>query len=395
MYKKNVLIVESGAIGGGSAESLYTHLKALKDEYDFKVIFLRKNRFSEKVENLNIKVFYYENTIKNEIFAQQHKIGVKIFNAFYKFIVYFMPFSSIIFERIVNYKIINFIKNIIESEKIDVIHTNNQPNRDFYAILAAKEKNISIISHIRTNNFFGFTKQKAKFCNTYVQEFITYILDKKETWVNQGIKSEKISIVNNALEVSTLEDIEILQDYKNQKIISLIGRIRPERGYEFFFEVIKKISNERQDFILLIVGNYEGFESYYTKLVKITDDLGIHKYVKFYGFTNTPHNIISESNIVVLPYTEVAFGRVVMESWQYKTPLIISKIKGIEHYITDQNNALLCDYGNINQWSSAISEIFDNEDTVEYLVENGKATYTQKYTLDVYRTNISKIYKKI
>lgn len=390
---KKVLLVESGAVGGGSAESLYSHIKALNCEYSFIVLFLRKNRFSEKIESLGIKVFYFEQTLKNEQYARKHYIKNKMVNFLYKMQVSFFSKFLVLFEQLTHFTLIKYIQKIISDEDIDILHVNNQPNRDFYAILAGQSMNIEIISHIRTKNIYGFTKEKAEFCNKWVKKFVTYIDFKKTVWVNQGLLSEKISVVPNALEKKSVQNLKLLNEYQGKTIITLIGRIRPERGYEFFFKILKKLSKEREDIVLLIVGNYEGFESYYSSLVSLIEELKINRYVKFYGYTDKPHNIICESSLVVLPYNEVAFGRIVMESWQYKTPLVISKIQGIENYISDKNNALLCEYNNIDSWVEAILSLCNNKELYSKLQKNGYSTYELNYTIEVYKKNMNELYK--
>jgi len=400
---KNILCVEAGSFGGGSAESLFTHIKCLRNDYNFICIFTSENKFSKKIEELGIKVFYSKNNFFNIKYEKQNYLLYKVYALLYKF-----TYSKFIklHEKIIyifNKEYYKLIENIINKNDIDLIHTNNQPNRDFYIFNLANKHNIKIISHIRTFNMYGFSKIKANRCNNLVDRYITYSTFLKETWSNKDLlANEKISVVPNS--VVTLNECELneissipvqLKKYSKDIKIGIIGRIIPERGHLFALNVLKNLSNHSSSFKLFIIGDYQGFENYYELLQKTIEELGIRENVVFTGFVNKPYQYISNINILLMPYTIEPFGRTLLESWQLKTPIVLSKVGHIESIVKHEQDAMLFEEENIESCIDCILQIINNNTLKNELVSNGYKSYINNYTPMSYREKLLNIYNEV
>lgn len=401
--KKTVLCIELGSFGGGSAESLYTHIKSLKDQYNFICIFAVKNRFSKKIESLGVKVHYFYNSFFNAEYTISNKLISKLYNLFYK-----LTFSSFLtlhtkIDYWFNKKFYDWIDRLITQLDIDIIHTNNQANRDFNLFNLAYKHNIKVVSHIRTFNTYGFSYEKAQVANKLVSHFITYSSFLKEVWSECGLDSGKISVVPNALFELTNEELElavqpinILEDAKGYTKLLLLGRIIPERGHLFAFKVLKKLLQKGRKVKLYIVGGYQGFEDYYKSLQIDIEKNNLGSYIVFTGFFEHPHQFIKNSDILFMPYTIEPFGRVLLEAWQLEVPVVLSNVGNISEIVDDKQNGLLFNNGDVKACIALIEQLIDNKDgVVDKLIKNGNTTYQDKYTPKSYSLKIVEIYKKV
>lgn len=385
---KKILCIESGSIGGGSAESLYNHIYALKDDFEFYALFVRKNKYSDKIEKLGVKVFYFEDTLLNIDFMKKNFLLLKIFNLLQKLTTKFIPFINIYIDIFFHRKIIQYVQSLIIKYNIDIVHTNNQPNRDFYAIYASSRLNKEIISHIRTENSFGFTKPKINFCNKHITKYLSYTKSTKKCWDNIGINTNQNFIIHNSLlEIEKLNISKNIEKYT----LSIIGRIRPERGYLFILDVIAELKNKYPKIKLQIVGDYLGFEDYYKEIQNKIILLDLKEHIIFTGYSNEVNQLISNSHGLILPYNQETFGRIVLEAWQLRTPVLLSRKGTIEDIVTDNVNGKLFDYEDIQSCKKAIDDVFSNQELCDTLIENGYITFRDNFTLTTYRDNFLSI----
>ena len=399
---KTILCIEAGDLGGGSAESLYTHINSLKDKYNFICIFTSNNRFSKRIEQLNIPVHYSLNNLFNIEYIEKNRLRVKLHNILYKltfkmnrlsihsYIIYFF-----------NRPFYDLLEDIIQNNIIDLIHTNNNPNRDFLLIKIASKYNKKIVSHIRSYNLYGFSKVKAKFCNKKVKKFITYSDFAKNLWSEDFLEKERIHVVSNAvMELSEKDYIGAHRPINaisqlNCKKIGLIGRIIPERGHLFALKVMRNLKNRGHDFKLFIIGDYRGFENYFEEIVVEIDNLDLKDNVVFTGFVDNPYQYIKNMNILFMPYSIEPFGRTLLESWQLKTPVILSDVGYIRDLVRHNRNGMIFRVDDIESCMDCFEGMFDNRKLMENIVESGYQTYHEKYTPKNYSVKIEALYDSI
>lgn len=389
---KHILCVESGAVGGGSAESLYNHILALRKSYEISAYFIRRNKYSAKIEGLTVPVYYFENTILNIDYSKKHWIKHKCYNLAIKLASSSFPFIDLFIVRIFHHSLMKHLEMIIKEQKFDLVHTNNQPNRDFYAIYVAQKLGLPIICHIRTENSYGFLPAKTAFCNRFVEVFVAYTSSAGSYWIKRGLLPSKVRIINNAMQKM---DIPFCR-YKNKiPSIAVIGTIRPERGHFFLLDVISEVITRIPEIQLLIVGSYVGFETYYKQVRQKVNDLNLNENVVFKSYSNNALEIISQLDAVILPYSQEPFGRIVLEAWQCQTPVLLSQMGSIEENVTHGMNGLLFGYGNVDECAKCITDVIQQEDLANKLRKGGYDTYLIHYTLDGYLEKMSELYSKV
>ena len=158
---KRILYIESGMTGGGSAESLYQHLKVLdRSKYLPFVLFVNRNRYYDRITHLGINCVIFFDWLYNKEFQEAHpkivKWGYRIQHAFAKW----CPPLTLIVEQLLHIFLIRRLVLYILENNISLVHTNNQVHRDFYAIESARRAMVPCIAHIRSFGSEGIYKKK-------------------------------------------------------------------------------------------------------------------------------------------------------------------------------------------------------------------------------------------
>ena len=395
--KKRILCIESGSVGGGSAQSLYYHIMALEKKFEFIAFFTARNGFTRQIENMGIKAYYFTSSIYNQEYRSQHYVKTKVLNFLVKIFSALFPF--ILIDQFVFFGLYKNVSAVIKKEKIDLVHTNNQPNRDFYAIYASCQNGIPVIAHVRSlsSDFFG--RAKLNYCNKYVRNFIFYTENSHRHWVARGVDSSKSFVIHNASErINHASGLlrGVVKAGGEIRIITLMGRIRPERGYEFIFDALSLYLKKYPiPIVFNIVGDAKGFEKYFLQLQDRVRHQGLNSIVFFRGFSNSPLHVIAESDLLILPYTNEVFGRVVLDAWQIGTPIAMSNVGGIDQIVRDGVDCLLFDYGDREGCAHAIYKILSDAFFARVLVENGLKKFNSGYSIDVYGVKMNSIYARL
>lgn len=386
----NVLYVESGTWGGGSFESLYQQLRVInRDKFRPVVVYLSENRYFELVKELDIPVYILTDWIYS-VWIPRYIRG--LLGRIDIFLDKHFPFLYILFVRFIHHGLIYRLQDIVQKEKIDLIHLNDQINRDLFGVIVAEKTGITCISHLRSMRGVKFDKVRAGYVNQIVSSFIANSNATKKYWASVGISSNLIKVVYNAIVDECVQPIEIRNTWKLDirftHIVGCVGNLNSAKGYSFLLRSFAKFVESHPDTILLIVG--DGPQK--NKLIQQTRLSGLQDSVKFIGYDPRAREIIANLDILVLPSKSESFGRVLLEAMQVGTPVIATNRGGIPEVINNGFNGMLVDYDDESGLVKAMDRLLSDNSYCKNLVNNGYLTLKKRFNIDIYASEIENIY---
>jgi glycosyltransferase involved in cell wall biosynthesis len=393
--KTKILFIETSMLGGGSCESLYELLLNLnRKEFEPTVVLFSKLKLQNKLTKLKIKNY----TLHDILLSKTNKtfqwyVVVK----FYALLLKLIPSFSIYIENAFHFRTIQSIIRIVKSQNIQLIHLNNQINRHFFGSIVAKKTHTKCISYLRSHNTQGFNAIKARFANRYVSQYIAYLDDIKSTWVKQGISPEKCDVIYNAITPFKASPLNLYQEFQiptqYKYIIGAIGQFLPVRRLDFLIKVFAELHAKRKDVYLLLVGKVN--TSYSMSLINLAHDLKINNHIKFADFHSNPRGIISALDVLTLPYSISPFGRVLLEAWQVKTPVVASNIYPIEKIIKHNETGLLAIPESKTSFIEMINILVSNKYLKNRITENAYAHCNENFNMSQNANQLQRIYSKL
>ena len=391
----NILFVESGLTGGGSFESLYQYLKKIdRSKYSPHVVFLNHTKYYLLLEKLKVPCFLIKDPVysydfnKTEPFLNKLIARIKLLSDLY------FPFISLWMDKVCHYRTIKKLIEIIRKENIHIVHANNQVNRDLYVVESARKTNIPCIIHLRSFFSMGFNTKKADYANTHVKRYIAYSKSIADHWTQKGINSEKISIVYNAIDkIKNKKQVNLHELFKiplESKIIGIVGKMIPVRGYDFLFKTFARLNKSRTDVYLLVVGG--GDKDFVLEMKQAARDLNIVHNTIFTGYRLDTKEIIEALDILVLPYSIEPFGRVLLEGWILKTPIALTAVGHINKIVSDKNNCMLIKPNNQEQFLKILIELISDKGLCDNLTENGYKTVRKLFSIEQYCEKVHTVY---
>lgn len=300
------------------------------------------------------------------------------------------------------------IKGILKAEFPDVVHINNYRGLSLAVFNAVKDLNIPLIytAHdysticLKTNllnNKGKVCKAPSKLCKLH-NNIIKYIIgNKPDTVITPSeFASHKLKenhIFENTQCIIVPNTIDIRGSFHSQKDYRTIdflyvGSLSKHKGVDILISAFKGL--QFSNIKLHIVGKGD----YSENLKKISNN---DPRIIYYGFLNEPElsRLYQKANLTIVPsICYETFGIVTIESFKYGTPVLGSKIGGIQEIIEDGYNGLLFDAGDLSSLRLQLEYIVKNSDLLKKL-EIGAYESSKKYDIGIHINRLENIYRQI
>lgn len=279
---------------------------------------------------------------------------------------------------------VTIIRNIIEENKIDIIHTHHRHSEQLclYAIKSLKNNKpksvITVLSFV-----------KRRYGIEYKSDGIISVSKSVTEYLQNKFKIPKLKIH----EISNFVDDEELNEsaecFYGEDVVYIlsIGRFHPDKDYPTLIKAVSLLKN--YNIILILIGDGE-LRNDYLKLA--------HKLKVTLRIEPPRMNLKSYylgTDICVLPSVREPFPNFMLQSGLHMRPFIGSNVDGIKDLIRNYENGILFEKGNENDLAKKIEYIIQNKDICKKLYSNLYLDVINNYTPNIIIPKIKEFYSKL
>ncbi len=265
------------------------------------------------------------------------------------------------------------MSEVIESEKLDILHVHYAMPHATSAYLAQKMVGEDKIKYVTTlhgtditlvgrhSSFYKITKFSIENSNgiTCVSNYL-----KKSTEEIFKIKKD-MRVIYNFVDTARYkresldrENVDFLKYIKKgDKVISHISNFRPVKKIQNIIKAFCRISREVQS-KLLLVG--EGPEAARCKIM--VEKLKLEDKVFFLGRYDDIIPVLSASDLYMLPSNSESFGLSALEALSCSVPVIGTNTGGLPEVVIDGQCGYLCDPDDIKSLANRALKILCSEE---------------------------------
>ena len=157
------------------------------------------------------------------------------------------------------------------------------------------------------------------------------------------------------------------------------------KGIDIFIDSHKYLKNK----------NYIIYKIYGDGPLKNKLELKKNSSIKFMGFTNTPEDIIKNSDIVVIPtIIPESFSLVALEAINNGIPVVTTNIGGQSELVINNYVGLHYLARNPKSLASKIDILFENPRLYKEL-SNNCINYSKKYSYNIFKNNILEVFNSV
>lgn len=298
---------------------------------------------------------------------------------------------------------------IINAERIDIIHVNNYSPiivgsflsriyniplvKTIHAVYCATPdfwKKWSIQDKVSSSlSLLGAPLEKITI-RLYADAIHTVSNATKKDIMKVNSKS-KVIVVPNGVDLSIYDKLELDKDY--QKLVVFIGRLVVNKNLQVlidsFREVIKKIPDAK----LIVIGAGAMLD----KWKKMVSDLGLDLNIEFTGFISEKNkmDILSKCSVLALPSTSEGQPLVALEAFAMSKPLLLSDIEPSYEIVSEAVDGFILPAHDAHKWAEKIILLLSNRQLCQQMGGKGRLKVEKKYSLDSFVENIETIYTNL
>jgi len=269
-----------------------------------------------------------------------------------------------------------FIKLFVlfKKKKFDIIHTHTA-KAGFLGRIAARLAGACAVVHTpHGHNFYGYfgrlksrliimlERMAALFADRIIA--LTDIEKKDMFWYNICPVS-KISVVRSGIDLVRYNKNGLDKERKKSELkinaddflVGMMARLERVKGAAYFIEAVKYISDEFSKAKFLIVGDGPLKEN----LTLLARRLGIYDKITFTGWREDIPDILSITDIVVLPSLNEAVGRILLEAGASGKPIVATAVGGVPEIIRNGETGFLVPPGDSKKIAEAVVSLLKDE----------------------------------
>lgn len=217
------------------------------------------------------------------------------------------------------------------------------------------------------DSFFGIPTLKK------VNRLIAMTRLEKDWCRDKGIDIGKIEIIPNGIPDSAFGNYnpEIpKQKFGLTRYLLFIGRMYHEKAPTHLVSALSRIKDEFPDLGVIFIGPDQGEAD---KVKGMAKNLGLEDKIVYAGKVSEKekYELLSGTEIFVLPSKFEAQGIVFVEAGAQKKPVIGTMVGGVPYVVRDGETGLLYDYGNISDLTKHIKYLLENPDKAQAMGEKG------------------------
>lgn len=174
-----------------------------------------------------------------------------------------------------------------------------------------------------------------------------------------------------------------------EHILMHTSNFRKVKRVEDTIDILKKV-RAHQPAILLLVG--DGPER--PQLERLTRSEGLGSCVRFLGKQEAIEELLSISDVFLLPSANESFGLAALEAMACEVPVVSSNIGGIPEVNVDGETGFLCDVGDTTAMAKACCKILESETQLATFRSRALKKAKEFHILDILM-QYEKLYKNV
>jgi len=287
-----------------------------------------------------------------------------------------------------SFRIVKEIARYIDANEIDIVHSQGY-KPDVHVALATlfTRKKCVLISACHTWKLRTLRERLYRWVNLGVLRCFDGIIaispEVKRELEYAGIRSDRISIIDNGIDVDESQDCsartyarESLGLSETDFVIGCVASLTVEKAHKDLVRAFHVVSKARSELRLVLVGDGNEQES----LVQFACELALTKKVMFAGRRTDVRVLYYAFDIFALVSYAEGLPMAMLEAMAAKIPVVASSVGAIPDVIENGKNGLLVEPGNIENITKAMEYLFENADMRMKLGISGYDTIVDKYS---------------
>ncbi|MGE0129561.1 MAG: glycosyltransferase family 4 protein [Blastocatellales bacterium] len=179
---------------------------------------------------------------------------------------------------------------------------------------------------------------------------------------------------------------------RDAPLIVSVSRHDPRKGLDVLLRALARLRAAGARFRACLVSHGPLLESHR----RLTRQLGLEDVTALTGWVPDPFPYLCHADIFVLPSLQEGSGSLsLIEALQAGLPVVASNIDGIPEDVTDGDNALLVEPGNVAALSAALERVLTDTEMRARLRRRAHETFAEKFSAEAFTNALGALYAEL
>ncbi len=215
-----------------------------------------------------------------------------------------------------------------------------------------------------------------------------------------GVEHERIAVIPYSFPTEDFAHLPSAGQFRkkygigDKRVVMSLSRLHSIKGIDFLVESFYDLARSRQDVVLCIVGNDDG---YLGKLKRLVHKLNLEDRVLFTGFLGGKDKLAAlvDADVFVQPSRYEYTAWTPMEAILCGTPIVVSKGSGASIDVDRMDAGYMVEYDDKSQMVQTIQAILDNPSEARGKVRRAKEYIHSNLQLDKMVDNYERLYQRV
>ncbi|GAA0297277.1 N-acetyl-alpha-D-glucosaminyl L-malate synthase BshA [Gracilibacillus halotolerans] len=302
-----------------------------------------------------------------------------------------------------DFTLANKIAEVIESEKLDIIHAHYAIPHAICAILAKQiaKHPVKIVTTLHGTDItvLGIDLSLKKIIEFGIQQ------SDAVTAVSESLVNQTQEMLDIQKEIQVIYNFVIEDEYSKpfhnsfreryninaeEKIIVHISNFRKVKRVEDVVVSFQKILNKTPARLLLVGDGPE-----YSRMKALTKELGINEKVHFLGKQKDIPMILADADLLLLLSEKESFGLVLLEAMIAGVPCIATEVGGIPEVIEHNETGFIVPLGDTDATAEYAYQLLSNTSTWKQFSEAANQSVYRKFASEKIGSQYEALYERV
>lgn len=300
-------------------------------------------------------------------------------------------------------RLLSAILHLIRQDGYKVVDAHN-PQSQWWGLLAGKLARVPVLvstvhlayGRVQSDSIRGGLYEQVLHWNRrWGCRFVTVSDSIRQYLLNLGVS--RVDLIHNAIDLEGMRagtiDLSWRSELgweKNSFVVTMVGRLEPQKGYPFLIEAMQLAVKRSPSLRCLVVGDGRLRAELEQKVV----ELGLTAYIHFAGFRNDVPALLCGSDAFCLSSLAEGLPYALLEAAAHRLPLLVTQVDGMAELLTHQQNAFLVPAGNVPALAEGLSWLVEHPAQAKQLGENGYTLIRSRFDPAQMMTETLNIYAR-
>lgn len=284
--------------------------------------------------------------------------------------------------------------DIIKKKNIKIIHSHNNGSKFWSILCKLLNPRVKTVYTVHDTNIIS-TMNKLEL-------FIQKLFIDMNIAISQSVEDEckqfgvdNVIKIYNGINTTKFKQEKQTKNINPFKIINIARITHRKKGQDVLIRALKICKDKGMEFACDFVGGvYEYDKESFTYLTNLVKELELEDSINFLGNRKDIPDLLSQSDLFILPSRYEGLGLVVLEAMASKTPVVVSNIDGPAELVQNKQNGLLFESENHIDLADKIYYLCNNREKMQELADKAYK-YVQDFDISIMCKNYYKLYKEL